>query len=554
MVNQVRLKEKTLSLQKSKHAKIVKSSKDSVGPLRKYSMWYEVHRLNDQGLNKSQISKELEMDRGSVRKYLRMNEAEFLASESYQRQYDLKLDKYETYVVDLQKGFPFLSAAQIEDRLKEHYGTESITACSKTIYNFVAKMREKHGLPKRPEDNPRPYEMLEETPYGEYAQVDFGEKYMSREGGGHIKVYFFAMVLSRSRQKFIWFSTKPFTTALAIYAHELAFKYFGGIPRKILYDQDKVFIKDENLGAYLLTHSFKAFVAEQHFETVFCHKSDPESKGKVENVVKYVKINFLPGRLFKGIDILNTECEAWLSRTANGTIHHTTHRIPSEVFKEEQPHLMPYYGIPALPQITMEERHLRKDNVVSYHCSFYAVPTGTYKGPSSSVFVEEKEGILYIYSKETGKTLAEHPVTQEKGKLVSNGSMRRDSQSSFTDLENQIREYVGESEALELYLSGIHQDKSRYYRDNLCHIIHHMGDFTPETLIESLAICMSARSYVASSWMETARTVQKKKGEKPQKEQKSMQKAMADAQETESNWHHLQPSKTNIKTYQSLFV
>ena len=106
----------------------MKTSKDVVGPLRKYSMWYKVHRLNDQGLNKSQISKELEMDRGSVRKYLRMSEAEFLASESYQRQYDLKLDKYEIYVVDLLKEFPFLSAAQIEDRLKERYGADIIEA------------------------------------------------------------------------------------------------------------------------------------------------------------------------------------------------------------------------------------------------------------------------------------------------------------------------------------------------------------------------------------------------------------------------------------------
>ncbi len=516
-------------------------------------MWHEVHRLKDQGLNKSQISVELDMDRGSVRKYLRMSEEEFLASESYKRQYDLKLDQYEPFVVGLLKEFPFLSAAQIEDRLKEHYGTETITACSKTIYNFVAKMRDRHSLPKCPEDTPRPYEMQDETPYGEYAQVDFGEKYMSCEGGGHIKVYFFVMVLCRSRQKFVWFSLKPFTTALAVYAHELAFAYFGGIPRKILYDQDKVFIKDENLGAYLLTKAFRTFVSEHHFETIFCHKSDPESKGKVENVVKYVKINFLPGRLFKGIDPLNTECEGWLARTANGTIHHTTHLIPSEVFKEEQPHLMPYHGIPTLPQVTMEERHLRKDNVISYHCSFYAVPTGTYHGPSSSVFIEEKDGILYIYSKETGKTLAEHPVSQEKGKLVSNGSLRRDRQSSFTDLENRIRDYIGNSDALELFLSGIHLGKSRYYRDNLCHIIRHMEDFTPETLIESLAVCMAAKSYVASTWMEAARTVQKKKGEKPQNEQRSMQKAMTEAQENNSCWQDLQPAKTSMESYQPLF-
>jgi len=168
-------------------------------------MWYEVHRLSESGLNKSQIGKELGIDRGTVRYYLRMSEEAFLQSESYQRKYDLKLDKWEEFVVGRLKEFPFLSAAQIEDHLKEHYGND-LGVCSKTKFNFVSRMRDKYHLPKRPEDNPRPYEMQPELDYGEYAQVDFGERYMGREGGGHVKVYFFAMVLCRSRYKFVFFS------------------------------------------------------------------------------------------------------------------------------------------------------------------------------------------------------------------------------------------------------------------------------------------------------------------------------------------------------------
>ena len=55
------------------------------GPLRKYVMWYEVHRLSQSGLNKSQIAKELGIDRETIRYYLRMTEEAFLQSESYQR-------------------------------------------------------------------------------------------------------------------------------------------------------------------------------------------------------------------------------------------------------------------------------------------------------------------------------------------------------------------------------------------------------------------------------------------------------------------------------------
>ncbi len=113
------------------------------------------------------------------------------------------------------------------------------------------------------------------------------------------------MSLSRSRYKFVYFSRTPFTTALAVYAHELAFAFFSGIPEKIVYDQDKVFLVKENLGDLLLTGGFRVLIREHGFEPVFCRKSDPQSKGKIENVVKYVKYNLLRGREFIGIDQLN---------------------------------------------------------------------------------------------------------------------------------------------------------------------------------------------------------------------------------------------------------
>ena len=79
-----------------------------------------------------------------------------------------------------------------------------------------------------------------ELPFGQYGQVDFGEYWMEREDGGRLKVYFFVMILSRSRYKYVCFSSRPFNTASTVYAHELAFSYYGGRPGKLLYDQDKV--------------------------------------------------------------------------------------------------------------------------------------------------------------------------------------------------------------------------------------------------------------------------------------------------------------------------
>jgi len=44
---------------------------------------------------------------------------------------------------------------------------------------------------------------------------------------------------------------------------------------------------------------FRSYVSQRCFKTYFCRAADPQSKGKVDNMVKYVKQNFLAGRSFK---------------------------------------------------------------------------------------------------------------------------------------------------------------------------------------------------------------------------------------------------------------
>ena len=273
----------------------------------KLYMWYKVRELQSKGLNKTQIGKYLGVDRSTVRRYLRTSREEFFRKQNSHREYELKLGKYEEYVRGTLEEYPYISAARMHDWLRECY-PDFPRVCDKTVFNFVDRIRRKYGIGKKSEARiRRDYEKLPETPYGEYAQADFGEKWVPVKNGGSTKVYFFAIVLTRSRYKFIHFSRRPFDTELAIYAHELAFQYFGGRPEKIIYDQDRVLIARENLGDLILTGKFQAFIKEQHFQPVFCRRSDPESKGKVENVVKYVKEYFLVARVLQDIPGLNEE-------------------------------------------------------------------------------------------------------------------------------------------------------------------------------------------------------------------------------------------------------
>lgn len=313
-------------------------------------MWYKIRELYSKGFNKTQIAFQLGLHRSTVRRYLKMDEDTLTAKLQHRRRYPRILDKYESYVCDVLSRYRFLSASQIHDWMKEQYPDLPVV-CGKTVYNFVEAVRRKYNLDKEGLSK-RVYEKMPDTPYGEYAQMDFGESRMSTDRGGFVKVYFFVMVMSRSRQKFVYFSSTPFTSALAVYAHELAFAYFKGKPRKIIYDQDKVLLVRENLGDLILTRTFRAFVNEQHFQPVFCRPADPESKGKVENVVKYVKRNFLAGRTFNSLEVLNTEVLQWLEKTGNGKIHGTTRLVPAEEFEIERKYLLPYYGEPVPPPKT----------------------------------------------------------------------------------------------------------------------------------------------------------------------------------------------------------
>ncbi len=110
---------------------------------RKIIMWYEVQKLTHQGLNKSQIRKETGLDRSTIRKYQQMTEDGFHDWIKHPRNLPKKLAGYRGFVKDLLNNKPYLSAAQVEDLLKENYDNLPIIN-SKTVYNFVLSSPMQH--------------------------------------------------------------------------------------------------------------------------------------------------------------------------------------------------------------------------------------------------------------------------------------------------------------------------------------------------------------------------------------------------------------------------
>lgn len=467
-------------------------------------MWYKVKELHSKGLNKSQIALEVGIHRKTVRKYLCMSENSFHQWIEKSKNLPKKLQLYYDYVHKKLEAHPYLSAAQIEDRLKEDF-SDLPPVHSKTVYNFTESIRARYGIKKHAQKQPRQYQKLPEPDYGAYAQVDFGQYYMTTQGASRKKVYFFVMVLCRSRQKFVCLQTTPFTSATTVLAHEKAFTYFEGQPRRVIYDQDRVLVVDENLGDVLLTQEFKSYCGQMDFEPIFCRKSDPESKGKVENVVKFVKYNLLSGRTYMGDDELNKTAQGWLSRTANGKEHAGTKKIPHEEWLTERGYLQPVNPSSAFGlEPRMQRYKVRKDNTISYKSNFYTLPLGTYQNQDTWAFLKEAEGDVRLYDA-NNYLLTVHPLCYGRGQTIRNADHVRDKSQSIHQLKEEVLGLFPEKEKGLLLVEQLSKDKPRYLRDSLLMLKRHLPKLDPTTIKQTVCFCLEQSVYNANRIVEIGR-------------------------------------------------
>jgi transposase len=454
---------------------------------KKVIMWYKVKELNSKGLNKSQISRELGIDRATVRKYISLSESEFYQWIEQSRCLPHKLQYYYQFIKNLLEQHPYLSASQIEDRLKECY-LEPPLVHSKTVYNFVKRIRHKENIKKISDHQPRVYEKLAETAYGHQAQADFGQYYMQTKDNSRKKVHFMVLVLCRSRYKYVFFQDKPFTSKTCITAHEKGLQYFGGQPQEIVYDQDRVLIVNENLGDVLLTQEFSTYCNQMDFKPVFCRKSDPESKGKVENVVGFVKKNFLRGRIYTNIDELNASVLGWLDRTGNGKEHAGIKKIPTAEWIIEQAYLKPLKpGF--IIKDELKRYRVRKDNTISYKSNFYTLPLGTYTNAETWILLEEIENTIYLYTTKN-ELLTTHQASTAKGSTIRNTDHNREKSQSLSVLKEAVLKILDNTVKSINYVEQLEKDKSRYLRDNLQVIERKGKEISSKYLLSAIDFCL----------------------------------------------------------------
>jgi transposase len=177
------------------------------------------------------------------------------------------------------------------------------------------------------------------------AQVDFGQA-LARIAGVLRKVWFFVMALPYSDAFFVMAFERECTETYWE-GHKQAFTFFGGVPRRISYDNSRVLVS-KIIGTHKreLTYGFLQLKSHYLFEEHFCRVRRPNEKGVVEGMVKYSRLNFfVPVPQVRDLDELNDQlqegCRNDLNRHLRGK-----KGTKSELLVEDQAAFLPHPGPP----------------------------------------------------------------------------------------------------------------------------------------------------------------------------------------------------------------
>ncbi len=321
-------------------------------------------------------------------------------------------------------------------KLKERHPELSVS--DRSARRYIKALKETVSLRQK-----RYYEPVESLP-GVQCQVDGGELRGLSVGGEAATVHFVVFVLSYSRLMYAGLSPRPIDTATFIRLHDAAFRYFGGRPEECVYDQTKLVVLHEQYRELELNQAFAAYATAAGFRIHACEGYDPESKGKVEAGVKYVKGNALAGEVFDDWGHLEAHVRQWLDEVANIRRHGTTGEAPQVRFEcDEQAQLGPYLTPASLaPQASAETRKVDKTGLLSWRANKYSAPMA-YQG--SRVGVCAEAGELVLLDLESGEEIARHVISQDKGTIVRNNDHYRNKAARVADLEATIGEQVGET-------------------------------------------------------------------------------------------------------------
>jgi transposase len=208
-------------------------------------------------------------------------------------------------------------------------------------------------------------------PPGE-AQVDFGEATIRLEGQ-EMKVAVFVMTLPYSGAIFIQAFPRECTETF-LEGHRRAFEFFGGVPRRISYDNSAIAVVEVLKGRERkLTREFLRLQSHYLFQEHFCLVRRANEKGHVERLLGFARRSFLvPVPQVESLEVLNQQLrERCLADLAERTRGRPAPK--SALLREDQAAFLP------LPKQPFEARRVEagsadSQSLVRFDTNEYSVP------------------------------------------------------------------------------------------------------------------------------------------------------------------------------------
>ena len=333
-------------------------------------IYSEIRSLHQQGVSDRKIARDLHISRTTVIRY--RDGAVIpssLSSPPRERGKTVVTEDVDAFILncfdeDKKENLKKQShtAHRIYERLRDECG---FTGSESTIRRRVRELKAYYYPPSA--DLPLYFDP------GEAMQVDFGQSYIYLKNV-RVKKHHFVARLCYSCAPYVFVGHGE-NTETFIEGIRKAFEFFGGVPRKVIFDNGSAAVRNGFGKKAVATDAYSLLAAHYGFETVFCNVASGNEKGLVENLVGYSRRNFMtPLPRVNSIQELNDEMDRRCRKYIGEHKVKTRNSSVCEQFEEEKIALL---GLPAVPMDTAKVFPSLKVNeysLVTVDTCKYSVP------------------------------------------------------------------------------------------------------------------------------------------------------------------------------------
>ncbi len=380
----------------------------------------EIIRRRRDGQKIAQISRALDIDRKTVRKYISKFDAKLLDASRKEDSPALP----NKLITEL-KGRPAKKQALLEpylDEIKSLVNNKANPLKPKTAYEVICMRHDLSGevsyttfkrfvRAHRIAISPDRSTCRIEVEPASQIQVDYCKAGLMYDqlAGKRRTVYAFLGTLSFSRHKYVEFVFRQDQKSF-VNSHVKMFSWFNGVPKTIAIDNLKAGVIKPDLYDPKLNRSYDEMA--QHYGCFIdpCRVARPKDKGKVERDVQTIREQF---RKFLAINPSLTLADAniaikdWLLNDYGRKKHGTTNQEPYLLFTEtEKPLLLPLPEEPYEAAL-WKEATVHPDHYIQIYKKAYSIPH-PYVG--KKVWVKVTHNLVQVYYNE--QLIKQHAVAR----------------------------------------------------------------------------------------------------------------------------------------------